>query len=713
MSVFIRDIETRSTVDLRKVGVHVYATHPTTEVLCVAYCVDDEDPKIWRPGMPVPQEYIKAAKTKSTIAVAHNAAFEMCIERHILAPKFKFPIIPVSQNFCTLVAANAMALPADLAKCLTALNLNFQKDVVGRKAMLQVTKPRKAKKGEDPAAVHWHSESDQLKRVEQYCVNDVLSERELYQHLSPLIPEEFKLWLLDQRVNDRGFFIDRDLAVAARKIIEDAYPALDAEIAKLTKGKVTAVTQVERLKNWLRSEKIDKVDDLDKEAIGQLLSVPRPPHVRRVLELRQLGGTAAVKKVDALLMRRQKDGRVRGAFQFHSAGTGRWSSKGAQVHNLKRPDLKPEEFENAIKVISSGDYNHARKHFSNPLSTIGDLLRAMICASPGHILLGADFSGIEARVTAWSAGEEKKLETFRRYDQKLGPDPYIIAAAQIFHVDPNKLAADYAAGIPAAREMRQIGKACELAFGYQGGVNAFKRFMPSGGGAMTTSQIGWENGKARGRHSISGDQAREGFKTDTFTDEQIDVIKNAWRSAHPNIVALWRNMNDQSWDCIRSGQQQSIGRGKLFIGYNKTTRCGLPIMTVTLPSGRDIVYPDCRICRANYSPTIGDLDSVLPPRGVHFFDNSSGQWRQVKVYGGLLVENLVQGIARDLLAEAMMRLDGAGFNIVGHVHDEVIVEAPKKATRIAEFNKLMNVVPKWATGLPIVAKGWESDRYVK
>lgn len=660
MSIFVRDIETRSTVDLKKVGIHVYSTHPTTEVLCVAYCVNTKDPKIWVPGMPVPKEYGMIAEKKNATAVAHNVTFEMGIERNILGPKFKFPLITVEKNFCTQIAACAMALPPELGKCLAALNLKYQKDVVGRRTMLQVTKPRKPKKGEDPNAVLWHDDKERLERVYQYCINDALSERDLYHKLAPLLPAEFDLWLLDQKINERGFYVDRELLEAAKAVAEQANEVLNEEMVDVTKGAVTAVTEVARLQKWLRTQKVE-TKTLDKEDIELLLARPRPPAVKRALELRLMGAQAAAKKIDAMLMRRQPDGRLRGSLLFHKAGTGRWASQGAQVHNMKR---LPDDFDvdAAIEVIKKKSYREALKTYPNPLEVIGTLSRPMIRSAPKKILWGADFSGIEARVTAWLAGEETKLEIFRKYDAGVGPDPYIVTAADILRK---------AVELITKMERQKYGKPPELAFGFQGGLNAFKKFSSD------------------------------------FTDDEIEEFKKIWRAKHPKIVKLWYNLNDQTRECVRTGQEQGIEHSKLLIRANRTAKCGLSVMTITLPSGRDIVYPDARI----YTPQDGKPDQRT--RGLHFMDNTQGQWKRVRVYGGLICENVVQGTARDLLAHVMTLLDKAGFGIVMHVHDEVVVEEPAGSKRFDQFKKLMNQMPRWSLGLPVVAKAWQAERYVK
>jgi len=524
---------------------------------------------------------------------------------------------------------------------------------------------------------------------------DVEITREIYQRLPPLSDEERLVWMLDQRINDYGFYLDQELAEAACKIAAAAHPRINAELTRITNGEVTAYTQVARLTAWL-GRHID-VSTLDKKAIEELLGLELEENVRRVLELRLLGAQAAVAKADALLDRRCADGRVRGSFVYHAAGPGRWSSRGAQVHNLKRS--LTEDIEHAVEIIGTGDFERASREYDNPLSVIGDCVRAMIIAAPGHVLIGGDFSGIEARVTAWIAGEEKKVDVFRAYDAGTGPDPYIVAAGIIFNRDPVQLAVEYDAGKPEARELRQIGKGAELAFGFQGGVKAYQRFLPNET-PSTASESEW-----RRRHGSDFRASADSFRSITFTEE----IKNKWRRAHPNIVRFWGNIKHAAWKAVRHpGAIVSLGN-------NLQLTCDeQPFLSLTLPSGRKLSYPHARITRAfKFDGKIVEHERGYPM--LLFKDNTSGQWRETNIYGGFLTENIVQAIARDLLAAAMLRVDRAGFKIVTHVHDECVIEVPiEDAERVKPiFTKLMMQLPEWAGGLPVVVKPWVNERYIK
>jgi DNA polymerase len=300
--------------------------------------------------------------------------------------------------------------------------------------MHQTSKPRRPHKEEDPDQVYWFDDPERLQRLYDYCRQDVEVERELCERLPSLLASEQSLWELSSRINQRGFHIDRVFAEAARRIAEAAAPEIDAEITEITGGDVTSINQVARLTAWLQDHGCT-LRKLDKKAIERQLDRANdlPAPVLRALELRLGGAQAATKKIDALLARAGEDDRVRGAFRYHGAATGRWSGEGTQPQNLKRVTV--DDLDAAIAAVATGDYQHVRSLYPQPLAVVGDCSRAMICAAPGHVLIGADFSSIESRVLAWVAREQWKLDAYRRYDATHDPadEPYRVTAAQIFH----------------------------------------------------------------------------------------------------------------------------------------------------------------------------------------------------------------------------------------------------------------------------------------
>src|SRR5262245_25625857 len=382
--VLFRDYESRSEAVLKTVGTYKYATNSPTTVLCCAFAVDDEPVQLWTPGNPVPAEFVEAATNSAWVVAAHNDAFETAIEQYILAPRYGWRLIPIERHRCTMAAALAAGLPARLSAVANALELGNRKDAAGERLMHQVSKPRRARKGEDVDQVHWFDDDDRLQRLYEYCREDVEVERELFTRLPPLSPTEQAIWELSSRINQRGFCVDREFAQAARKIAEAAAPEIDREIAELTAGDVTSINQVARLTTWLQDHGC-ALESLDRKAIERQLvkgDNDLSPLIRRVLELRLGGAQAAVKKINALLARAGDDDRVRGAFRYHGAGTGRWAGEGVQPHNLKRPVV--DDLNAAVTAVATGDDQHVRSLYPQPLSVVGDCTRAMIVAASGH-----------------------------------------------------------------------------------------------------------------------------------------------------------------------------------------------------------------------------------------------------------------------------------------------------------------------------------------
>jgi len=363
--VLHRDYESRSCTVLRIAGTFKYATDPTTEVLCCAYAVDDEPVQLWTPGDPVPADFVEAANKPNWIVCAHGAHFEDAIERYVLPPRFGWPTFPVEKQVCTQAMALAVGLPARLSLAAIALELSNRKDAAGERLMHQTSKPRRPHKDEDPTKVYWFEDAGRLQRLNEYCRQDFEVERELFTRLPPLSAFEQALWELSSRINTRGFHVNRALAQAARKIAEAAAPEIDAEITEITKGAVTTVSQVARLLSWLREQGCG-LENLSLKTIEkQLQADDLSLQVRRALELRLGGAQAAVKKIDALLLRAGDDDRVRGSFRYHGAVPGRWSGEGLQPQNLKR--VAASDLDAAVAAIETGDYQHVKAYIPNPL----------------------------------------------------------------------------------------------------------------------------------------------------------------------------------------------------------------------------------------------------------------------------------------------------------------------------------------------------------
>jgi DNA polymerase bacteriophage-type len=494
MPILFWDIETRSAASLEDAGAWRYAADFTTEILCVGYTIDDSEPQTWIPGETVPAEFTEVAGSSEWLIVAHNYQFERAISTHILEPWFAWPKIPLERQRCTMTMALASALPGALERATRALGMPYQKDAEGSALMLRMARPCRPRKGDDRGGTYWVDGPDLRERLHLYCKHDVEAERVLFHRLMPLSPSEQALWELDAVINARGFYTDVALAIAARDLAAIELANINAEIAELTDNEITTVNQVERIKAFVRRHG-HTLENLTKRSVGAVLAQEPEDDVRQLLELRRQGARASTRKFDALLASVDTDSRLRGTLRFHASSTGRWAGRQFQPQNLKRQEI--ENLDVAVDAILAGDLDRIGD-LGAPLTVAGDIARAIICAAPGHVLIGADFSAIESRVLAWLADEEWKLETYRTFDQTGDPafEPYCLVASQILKRTVT----------PEDEAGRAIGKICDLAFGFGGGLGAWRKFDSS----------------------------------DTYSDAEVGHFKRAYRHAHLSVLACAR-----------------------------------------------------------------------------------------------------------------------------------------------------------------------------
>ena len=552
MTVLHRDIETRSTLDLTDVGAWRYAGDPTTGVWCVAYAVDDTPARIWIPGQPVPEEFHVAARDPDWMIVAHNDAFERAIEDRILAPQHGWPIVPIERHRCTMAATLASALPAALEKVAEVLELPIRKDAQGARLMRTMARPRKPRAGEDSAGIYWHDDSEKLQRLFAYCQNDVAVERELFRRLPPLTDSEQALWVLDQLINERGFHTDGALLNAAHHVVTETEAALQMEFRELTG--LDSTNQTAKLIAWL-AEHSCAVTDVQKGTLKHALRRKGlESAARRAIELRLQLAHASAGKVNALLAWRGVDGRVRGTLKFHGAGTGRWAGSGPQPQNFKRDAEGTDE---KIAAIMNGG-----EGLASPVEAVGEIARGTICAAPGHRLLIGDYGAIESRVAAWASDQQSKIDLWKRFDQTGDPndDPYVVFGRAIGH--------------PETRA-RAYGKVGDLAFGFGGGVGAWRNFAP---------------------------------EDDNSDEATIKRYRDTWRAQHPKTVQFWYALDRAAINAIRSpGTDHRVGRF--------TYRVDAPFLRVKLPSGRSISYP--------FAEIMPEPDRFGHPRAT-FLDTAGG-----------------------------------------------------------------------------------------
>jgi DNA polymerase len=424
------DLETRGVVDLKRSGAHRYAADASTDVLIVAFAVDDGPIETWiaSSGVPCPDAIKRAAE--GWTFHAFNAQFERAIWHHILTPRYGWPEPRLEQWRCTQAVALANALPGSLEGAAEALKLPHRKDPNGHAAMLRLSRPRKARKGEDPAIVYWGGRDGDLELARRYCAGDVEQERAVRRRVRPLIPEEQKLWALDAEINSRGFHVDVALARAAQEIVRLERAAINAEISALTGGKITTANQRDRILAFVQ-ERGHAMKTLGKRNVAGVLARGDPDaETRCLLELRRDGGLASANKFGSLFAGIDADDRARGTLKFHAASTGRWSGNRIQPHNLRRPLTK--DLDAAVDAVLSGDIDRVRA-LGAPLSIVGDVSRSMIDAPPGRLLVCGDFSTLESRILAWLAGEGWKLANFREFDRTGDPrfDNYLVGAAKV------------------------------------------------------------------------------------------------------------------------------------------------------------------------------------------------------------------------------------------------------------------------------------------
>jgi DNA polymerase bacteriophage-type len=643
MPDLIYDFETTSLADLRKVGAWRYATDESTEVLCCAFTIDDGPIQVWRRGDPVPAAFFAAAQDPAWRVISFNNAFERAIDQHVLVKRHAWPVIPLSHYRCLQASALSLALPAALDGVAQALKLAHQKDQAGAATMMRLARLGRAA-AIDPA---------DFETLVAYCKQDVATERELFQRIGLLSDAEQALWLLDAAINARGICIDRALLDAALRIAEEAQRELNSEIGVKTGLDVRTIGQTERLMEWL-AEHGCEVTDLKKGTLKHALRRKAiSDEVRRVIQLRLDGAHASASKLETMRAWLNDDGRVRNVFRFHGASTGRWSSVGIQLQNLKRSEV--EDLGAAIEAVATGSFEHVQSLYPAPMSVVGDISRALITAALGHRLITADFSGVESRITAWVSGQQSKLDQWSKYDrtQAAEDEPYYILGRAIGF---------------EGKQARDLGKIADLAFGYQGGAGAWKKLAPA---------------------------------DDASTEEQIKARQRAWHRAHPATVRFWRAIDRAAVQAVaHPGHRFDCGR--VSFEYD-----GREFLRLRLPSGRSLAYP---------FPVI--KTNVRGYRVLSYMDKVLGQWTEVKfgngVYGGLLLENLVQAVARDVFAAAMVRVEAADYRVALHVHDEICVEVPDGFGSAEEFLTIITAAPDWATAsLPIAAKVRESQRFAK
>ena len=638
------DIETYSNVDLISCGVYKYSSSPYFEILLIAYSVDDKETVCIdvANGEEPPKEFMEMLFDDTVTKTAFNANFE----RTCFSNYYQHSFRPEAWR-CTAVQATMLALPLSLEGVGAVLGLDKQKMTEGKELIKYFCSPCKATKSNGGRTRNLPKDApEKWRQFKTYCIRDVDVEKQIRQRLAkfPIPKREQEIYCLDQRINDRGIMVDRNLvnhAVACDLLYKETATARAYELTGLENP-----NSVSQLKLWLKEKGLE-VDSLAKDTVKDL-SMKAEGDVQEVLKLRLATSKTSVKKYEAIDRSVCAENRVHGLLQFYGANrTGRWAGRLVQIHNLPQNHLPDLELARAL--VSEGRYEEVELFYESTPNVLSELIRTAFVAKPGCRFIISDYSAIEARVLAWLAGEEWRLQVFETHGKI-----YEASASAMFHVPIEE--------ITKTSPLRQKGKISELALGYGGAVGALT--------SMGALKMG-------------------------LTEEELPGLVSTWRSANPHITAFWWAVDEAAITAVRDKKPSKVGR--VSFEYKSG------ILFVTLPSGRKLSYVKPRMMMNKFGR------EGLTYEGI----GESKKWMRLETYGPKLVENIVQAASRDILAEAMLRLEKEGFDIVCHVHDEVVLEVPDGKSSVEEVNEIMAVNPVWTEGLPLKAAGFESPFYKK
>lgn len=656
------DLETYSSVPIKTAGAQRYIASSDFEILLFAYSLDGQPVQVvdMAMGEKVPDWVLKALYDPNYIKHAYNAVFEF-----VGISKVFGQLIP-SQWRDTMFHGLYCGYTAGLDATGKALGLSEDKQKLNTgKALIRYfcvpCKPTKSNGGR--TRNYPQHDPEKWKLFKEYNAQDVVTEMEIEKRLSGVPVPDFvqKQWETDLIINLRGVAVDMPFV--------DGALVMDAQVKSELMQEATEISEldnpnsVKQLTVWLNKETSSDVEltDLRKATVSEMLNRDdNSPDVQRMLEIRQELGKTSTKKYNAIKSCVCPDNRVRGLLQFYGANrTGRWAGRLVQVQNLPRTYTDPIEL--ARDLVTDRRTQAVRMIYGNVSDTLSQLIRTAFVASPGNVLIDADFSAIEARVISWLAGEKWRLDVFKSHGKI-----YEASASQMFGVPIDRIKK----GNPEYA-LRAKGKVAELALGYQGSAGALI--------AMGALNMG-------------------------LTEEELPDIVNRWRTANSHIRDLWYDMDGAAVDVIQNGGCQRVHGLWLAREYDGTT--GTCSFTITLPSGRKLYYND---------PKIGE-NRWGNPSITYMGVNDKNKWGRIETYGGKLTENCVQAIARDCLAEAIERLEAAGFPIVFHVHDEVVIDIKPYAAHADMLDQVVQIMrqpPIWATDLPLNADGWVGDFFTK
>lgn len=692
---------------LPTIGAAAYSEHPSTEVLSCAYDLGDGIKKLWIPGMPPPFDLFQYL-ANGGLFEAWNVKFERWIWNNVCVKKYGWPVVQEWQWRDAAAKAVAHALPKSLDPCGEVMNITHKKDKDGWRLLTKFSMPRNPTKGNPNRRIHPKDDPEDAQRLYAYNVRDIEAELELSSLIPDLIPSELEFWQCDLAINARGIRVDVPAITAAIHVIEQAHTRYNARLQELTNCTVLRASELAKIRVWLESQGVS-VPVLDADKVTELLKTDYlTPTVREVLEIRELLSSAAVKKLYAMLNMVTQSGRLHDLFIYHSARTGRAAGAGVQPQNFPNsgPDvnlcrcgryspatfnacshcgntqeLKKEEWNaqavnQAIQTISTASLDCVEYYHGNAIATVSGCLRGLFIPDMGKDFICSDYSAIEAVVLAALAGEEWRMEVFRTH-------------GKIYEMSASKIT-----GIPFEEYIRHkqetgqhhptrktVGKVAELASGYGGWIGAWKAF------------------------------GADAF----FSEEEIKKAVLAWRAASPAVVEFWggqvRGWFPDFYGLEGAAVQAIMNPGQVFDCRGFEWQVREDILYCKLLSGRNLTY---------HRPLLRPSERKNGTYSISFEGWNSNPkygapgWVRMDTYSGKLTENVVQAVARDILAHAIVNLERRGYPVVLHVHDEIVSEVPENYGSIAEFEEIMSTMPDWAKGWPLKASGgWRAKRYGK
>lgn len=699
-NIFFVDTETFGSVNLKKHGFDRYVNGEVLECLIATYARDGKPVGCWdiTSGAPMPSEFEDNILDERVKKVAHNAPFDKPVIARALGLETDW-----STWHCTMSQAYAHGLPGSLDALgpVLGLPLEMRKLKRGEELIQLFCVPKKGQKRNT-----FETHPDEWIEFLEYAIQDTAALREIYKRMPThnYRDDNYMLWVADMEINERGFLVDTELCSAAVDMKETMAADLNRRIEKLTDGRITKPTQRERIQYEVVGEYGIMMLDLTRDTIERMLEQPTlDPDVRELLELRLAGSLTSLTKYERALERVGPDKRMRNTLQYSGAGrTGRWAGRGVQPHNMPRPKRDAEEIVDVIvPAILDGSLPEKYVDINGACQ---DALRSMIIAGEDSELVVSDWSNIEGRCVAWEAGEHWKLEAFAMNDAGQGEDLYKLLFSQLMARPIESI----------TKDDRQQGKACELAFGYGGGVGACVTAAATYGvdlpviastalenapdAVCAKAERAWERAFIRG----------EDFLLEPEVYMGLDAAKQLYRKTNKNIAQLWWDIERAvKWAIERPGALQHAGRCKIW--------CTPKYLIIELPSGRRLLYAQPKLrTTVEFDEESEDMKKRV---SISYMHASAKQWKRTYSYGGKLVENITQAIANDVLRAALLKLREDGWPVILHVHDEVVAEVPNAMRPLGFDLEDMNAILErplwWADGLPLKAAGYTAKRYKK